>query len=156
MLAFTKRLHWWANPLVHVSVSTQAASYGSDTDGKILPVQAGVQQEDSGALSDQAQSPMSEASYKEEPSPVPEPTLPEDFLEEEEQYREFALTAEMGEEKFIDRQEHTVAVASNQLSPEGIPEREVGFKVTLEDYSPLGGPKGFPGAGEDSQQGSAV
>jgi hypothetical protein len=93
---------------------------------------------------------MSENSYKEEPSPVPEPTLPEGFISEEEHYRDFeegvlAAKAQMGgggfpeevvSEDFVDRREETVAHVSPKLSREETPEREVLFKTTLKDYSP--------------------
>ena len=147
-----------SNPMIHFSVSAQPRSYDSDVDGKVLPVRSEVafsrpagQRDESGALSDQGQSPMSEGSYQEEPSPVPEPTLPEDFVKEEEEYRDleardFELKAEIGDEDFVDRREETVAVVSQTLSREETPEREVGFKVTLRDYLPSAAP---PGKAED-------
>ena len=158
--------------MIHFSVIAQPPSYGSDVDGKVLPVRSEVafsrplgQRDESGTLSDQGQSPMSEGSYQEEPPPVPEPTLPEDFIKEEEQYRDleardFELKAEMGEEDFVDRREETVAVVSRVLSREETPEREVGFKVTLKDYLPSAAPpgkaedQGLPG--EAAEEGTAV
>lgn len=161
-----------SNPMIHFSVSAQPRSYDSDVDGKVLPVRSEVafsrpagQRDESGALSDQGQSPMSEGSYQEEPSPVPEPTLPEDFVKEEEEYRDleardFELKAEIGDEDFVDRREETVAVVSQTLSREETPEREVGFKVTLRDYLPSAAPpekaedRGLPV--EATEEGTAI
>ncbi|XP_076460033.1 uncharacterized protein LOC143293050 isoform X37 [Babylonia areolata] len=120
--------------------STQVkAQPGSDVDGKVAPVSAGLvfsapgQQPDE---SDTGLSPMSDGSYKEGPASVPEPSLPEDFLEEEEQYQQFELKADLGDEGFIDRREETVAVVPHRLSPDEVPEREEDFKTCLNDYTP--------------------
>lgn len=156
----------FCSPMIHFSVRAQATHYASDVDSKILSARSEVayshppgQREEGGTLSSQIQSPMSEGSYQEEPSPVPEPTLPEDFHMEEEQYRDlenrgYDLRAELGEEEFVDRREETVAVVSHKLSREETPEREVSFKVTLEDYSPSRAPQGFliPGKEEEEEE----
>lgn len=83
--------------MLQFAVGSQRTPYGSDVDGTVLPVKAEVS---FGQPPSAGQSPMSEGSYQEEPSPVPEPTMPEDFVIEEQQYRE------MEEEKqFRERQE---------------------------------------------------
>ncbi|KAK7506476.1 hypothetical protein BaRGS_00002588 [Batillaria attramentaria] len=95
--------------MIQFAVATQASPYGSDVDGTVLPVRAEVafgrppgQRDEGGALSDQV-SPMSEGSYQEEPSPVPEPTMPEDFVIEEQQYREMEEEKQYRE---MERQEY--------------------------------------------------
>ena len=90
--------------------------------------------------SSQMQSPMSEQSYQEEPSPVPEPTLPEDFhFEEEDFHRDLAESGKVAlDGNFVDHSEEMVTVVSQKLSQEEMPPKEVGFKVTLEDYTSSG------------------
>ncbi|XP_025112102.1 ankyrin-2-like isoform X45 [Pomacea canaliculata] len=110
----------------------------------ILPVRADIthwQPPEGGSLSDQGQSPMSEGSYQEEPSPVPEPTLPADFEIDEDHYEDFqveeyGLKAESGDENFVDHVEETTTVVKAKLPREETPERETGFKITFGDLSP--------------------
>ncbi|KAL8597428.1 hypothetical protein ACOMHN_050926 [Nucella lapillus] len=79
------------------------------------------QKQDGGlVLSDQVHSPLSEGSFKEGPSSVPEPALPDDFIEEEKQFEEsantgFEIEAGQGPETFVDRQEEVLAVTSRSV-----------------------------------------
>ncbi|XP_076454790.1 uncharacterized protein LOC143289416 isoform X40 [Babylonia areolata] len=117
-------------------VSAPADIYGSDVDGKIHPTETDAffrqpakqdgtvtmsdqvqSPQESDKLSDQVQSPQSEGSFKEEPSPVPEPAMPDDFVEDDREIGDvagegFELEAELGQETFIDRHEETVPVSS--------------------------------------------
>lgn len=141
----TKPLMLMSNDMVPFSVGLQATTYGRDLDS-VHPVQAEITQghppvpHGESALPSQEQSPMSEGSYHEEPSPVPEPTLPADFAIEEQQYREFEedfdTKADIGYKDFVDRYEEMLTEIPATLPEEEVPPLDDSFKVTLGDITP--------------------